>query len=309
MMIAKTNSLFVVLLSLASLTTKAFGLDCSICPEGSTIEDSSAAFLGDGGATCGVLESSANILTADSAECENYVTNLVNAQFAFSAFCCSGVEPPGTCSLCGEGGTITDENTSVLGLDDGTTCGDISNFALHLVNTTLCSEYTQLAPLCCDNADSSCNICPDGSPIGTPEKQVYLDSNETLTCANIQVFLNLAVESEDECAEATGPDAEYSFAFYCGCEGVDAPDVCSLCADDEQLKDPDMEVPGFYGATCANLADLVRGANNQTVCDADVADIKAICDCEAKPTDDSFFVSMTAAALFMMGTTLVMLLA
>ena len=103
----------------------------------------------------------------------------------------------------------------------------------------------------------------------------------------------------------TGPDADFSFRYWCGCEGVDPPDLYSLCADDVQVTDPEMEAPGYNGLTCGAAVEYIRAVSSETMCEEEVADIRAICGCEAAPIEDAtvltFFVSMTTSALFIMG--------
>jgi hypothetical protein len=225
---------------------------------------------------------------------------------------------------------------------DGLTCGVAVDYGRAVNNQTRCEEVEAIGAFC--GCRPICTICPNGSPIGNPETLLYEAGEQSFPCSYLQEVM---LESEDNCAYFRSDERSLSYPFWCGCEGVDAPDVCSLCADGEQVTDPDMEIPGFDGLTCGVAVDYGRAVNNQTRCE-EVEAIGAFCGCEVKPSQapssasiedasvrsevklsqapssasiedasvptqapssaHSFFVSKTTSALFMMGT-LVMLLA
>jgi hypothetical protein len=259
---------------LVSFTSKAAGQTCSLCPDGSSIEDPTRDFLGF--ATCGESE---ELLSgfATGGTCDELVP-LLNLVFDQTAFCCSNVDPQeGLCPLCGDGGSLTNPDVTIFNL---ATCSDLFTASTYIVNQTVCEGFQAAGPACC-SGESTCQLCPNGGEIAFPDKAVPF---QNFTCAELdQVIL---FTTEDDCAEVRDFLVEdINFLSWCGCTGVETPDECFLCGPDEEISDPDAIIPELDGLTCEVFAELARHVVNETLCENEVNMVVDLC-CRPKSTPD-----------------------
>jgi hypothetical protein len=211
---------------------------------------------------------------------------------------------------------------------DSGTCGEFAEVVPFAATAEGCTDLVDgLRPGCCTNPDpTSCTICPDGSPIGLPDREIII-IGEGITCADLDQ--QVSFYSEDRCADALG-EADIDYASWCGCAGVEIPDDCFLCGPDEEVNsDPDAIIPETDGLTCVEGSELARHIVNATFCEDEVKPIADLC-CRPKttnlpvvsvtesptaaPTEGSsapaskFIVALTSGML-MVGTMMMMMLA
>jgi hypothetical protein len=107
-----------------------------------------------------------------------------------------------------------------------------------------------------------CGICASGSYLGTPDLQVPFF--EPATCASIDSDLSFIPASS--CSGIQDQvNSILHVAAWCGCDGANPPAFCSFC-DDESMIDPDFEIAGSGGLTCAAAANLARFVTDPATC-------------------------------------------
>jgi hypothetical protein len=274
MAFTSTSKLISTLLLLASFTSMATGQQtCSLCPDGSSIEDPAREILGSGTSICSDNEASINSFFLLPSECDNLVQDTFLATFDLPAFCCSNVDPQeGLCSLCEEG-------SSLINLDNliGTfTCSEIFTASPFITNATLCEELSESArPFCCSGGASTCQLCPNGGEIAFPDKAIpFLEEDLAVTtCAGLAFVLGGV--SEAECgATLDSIGSDISFAALCGCTDVTPPVICDFCGNGD-LIDPDRVV--FDGDTCGEFAEVAPYAATAEGCTELVGVGRAAC--------------------------------
>jgi hypothetical protein len=142
---------------------------CSLCPEGSIVEDPDRVELLHF-QSCAFWEAQAQIQRYPDA-CDD-----LEVEFSYSAFCCSGVEAPNMCSFCGDSG-LSDETRVVF---DDVTCGDLDTQAAFLLEDTICTKLqSSYASFCCQSDTLngtedpvSPGPIPPSAPLILPNEQV-----------------------------------------------------------------------------------------------------------------------------------------
>jgi hypothetical protein len=255
-----TSKLISTLLLLVSFTSKAAGQNCSLCPDGSSIEDAAREFLGL--ATCGDSEDMLSDLSP-GAECDGFVDTINAASYNQTAFCCSDMDPAkGLCSLCEAGSSLINPDSIVL---NGPTCSELSTDAAYIVDATVCEQFTSVRPFCCSQTTNTCPLCPNGGEIAFPDKAVpFLEGWGVSTCAGL--YYGLTILSDAEC-DSTLADlgAVLSYQAWCGCTDVTTPEICDFCGSGE-LVDPNQVIPETDGGTCEQFDELSPYLTSMETC-------------------------------------------
>jgi hypothetical protein len=252
---------------------------CQLCPEGRVMVNPNKAIpFGEEGETCGTLNEQFSAVWSEI--CEDTVLD-VSRSVDYRAWCeCSGsFKPDNACVFCG-GSPLFDVSIQVP--ETNQTCGDLKDLAEFVLDEETCNDMREARPLCCDNQNPTCSICPPGSILGNPEQELTIGDSVVMTCLDLNELVSYT--PQDECAETIGNE-DFSVASWCGCEGVEAPEDCSLCGPDDQLKNAEFEIPGTDGWTCEYAEEFARHVTNATICEEQVKLLAGVlCGCEPKPT-------------------------
>jgi hypothetical protein len=260
------------------MTTNSPVVTCQLCPNGGEIAfpDKAIPFLEEdlGVTTCAGLD--AVLGGVPEAVCGDTLDSL-GSSISFAALCGCTDTSPGICDLCGNGDVIDPDRV----IFDSGTCGEFAELAPYAATAEGCTDLLDDGrPACCTNPDpTSCTICPDGSPIGLPDREIVI-IEEGFTCADLGQ--RISFYSEDRCADELG-ESGVNYASWCGCAGVEIPDECFLCGPDEEVNsDSDAIFPDSNGLTCVEGSQLARHVVNETVCN-EVKPIADLC-CRPKTT-------------------------
>ena len=141
---------------------------CSLCPDGSIVEDPDRVELLHF-QSCAFWEAQAQIQRYPDA-CDD-----LEIEFSYSAFCCSDVEAPNMCSFCGESG-LSDETRVVF---DDVTCGDLDTQAAFLLDDTICTELqSSYASFCCQSDILNGTEDPNSSGPTSPSTTLILPNEQ-----------------------------------------------------------------------------------------------------------------------------------
>ena len=178
---------------------------------------------------------------------------------------------PQECTLCPDGSPSSMPEAALPFINQ--TCGELE-FFIPFINGTDCEEtQATFAPLCgCPGVerDSSCTICPDGSPINPS-----LDDNATEFCALFEAITFFGELNETECGSI-----QSATALACGCPGVEP---CSVCPGGEEPTIPEFVFPDGEG-TCADFATNVSMiANGTEICTSVHQSVSLFCGCPSAP--------------------------
>jgi hypothetical protein len=276
MAFTSTSKLISTLLLLVSFTSKAEGQKkCSLCPDGSSIEDATRDFLGFG--ACGDSE---DLLSKflPGAQCDEFMV-IFNAMYDQPAFCCSNMYPQGICSLCEDGSSLTNPDLPIY---NGTTCSDIFTASAYIVNATICESFTAARPICC-SGQSACQLCPNGGEIEFPDRAVpFLEEWGATTCGDLDAVLSTV--SEAECGNTLALlESDVSYPALCGCTDVTTPAICDFCGKGD-LVDPDQVIlESDGGTTCQQFDELAPYVTSMETC-ANILGGRHVCCTNPDPT-------------------------
>ena len=188
------------------------------------------------------------------------------------SFCgCVGAPIPNLCDACDD---LTNmETTRSVTFYDDLSCND-----LEIVYPFVTDEYRcqDLREACCNEADSDseCGLCAPGGHLETPDLQVPFFTSAT--CASIDSDLSFFPASS--CSGYQDQvNSLFDVAAWCGCDGDNPNYFCSFCDDDEPIFNPDFEIAGSGGLTCATAANLARFVADPTICSVDFAALARGC--------------------------------
>jgi hypothetical protein len=160
---------------------------CSLCPEGSIVEDPDRVELLHF-QSCAFWEAQAQIQRYPDA-CDD-----LEIEFSYSAFCCSDVEAPNMCSFCGESG-LSDETRVVF---DDVTCGDLDTQAAFLLDDTICTELqSSYASFCCQSDILNGTEDPNSSGPTSPSTTLILPNEQVcsgFTATEIDFYASSATK-------------------------------------------------------------------------------------------------------------------
>ena len=243
-----------------------------MCPLGGSVPrpNLSVDVLGES-TTCGQLETSAALITADDSACRDVQ--------AYAAEC----ECP--CSLCPDGTSSPPDPSQTT--QSGETCGALETEAASAAGD--CSKYELAGAQCgCPALDTGfCTMCAGGEAYEEPATPQVQTSNNivAIDCTARETLLKSIQGSTDTCAY-------YQYLNFndCGCRSLPPPrrnSDCTLCQDGARPENFDLVPPGQE----LSCGQLYASATYLTEEDCpDIAKYAAICAC---PGEDEFILTCT----------------
>lgn len=142
------------------------------------------------------------------------------------------------CQFC-EWGAITtpDKVISIPAYEFSDSCGTLESVVPLMINegTPECDLVQSMSSLCgCPKPQdsSSCPLCPDGSSVPDPDRQVTWLSDQfggfAPTCEMVEAYVASFIETDETCV------ALQLVSSYCGCPAL--PNYCKFC-NGEPLKE------------------------------------------------------------------------
>jgi hypothetical protein len=105
-----------------------------------------------------------------------------------------------------------------------------------------------------------CSLCPDKSPPGTPSKGEKFVTQTY--CGSLKYFYS--VFREEECSSVQF-NIGVDLGAFCGCEGVEARNTCTLCDDGAEVLDCSLVYT--EGITCGEAFDYAPFIIRDSFCD------------------------------------------
>lgn len=156
-----------------------------------------------------------------------------------------------SCSFCTRGDiTEPDKLLSVPDFAFVDTCGYLDHAVAVLLeeDDPQCQRLQALSTYCgCPPPEDSCTFCPDGSPVGDPDKEVPwladVFNGNIPTCELVEAWLAGLPTMDDSCSSMR------LLSAYCGCAA--RPDHCEFCPG-ETLKEEyyNVELSGGLRSSC-----------------------------------------------------------
>ena len=181
-----------------------------------------------------------------------------------------------SCSLCINGGSFTNPDVYIPGLEN-VTCSQVDSF-LHefgKASDSQCNEVQNIWGGLCGCAPCP-GICSKGEKIAFPDKTVPYDVNGNGiyddTCGDLDSHLTLAPNGNKACFEG-------SFAAeHCGCKS--SRSVCTPCYNNAVMPDYNKFV-NELNMTCGNVAFITvnETASGTFACDTKQSKNALMCDC------------------------------
>jgi hypothetical protein len=271
-MMVQTKLSFYLLAALYILTihqATAQEQDCQVC-DNSSSPDLLIPFTGN--VTCEIFYQGLAFSSAE--EC---ATILAEIPWDLPSWCgCENAEASGVCEeLCKGDLELIDAELEIPDSDDGFTCGSVADIAPYVSNEDVCGQILLARTFCCVRPNFS--LCPDGSPITLPDRKLG-SSEEDIGCREINQMLSTLDEVQTKTFLAENP---LDLPSWCGCEGAEAPNLCPVCGDGEQLTNEDSIIIDSDGLTCAEGEVFSRHVKSTAFCQQQVKPANALC-CEAK---------------------------
>jgi hypothetical protein len=242
---------------------------CSLCPTGS--DDILDLEVSNGFQTCGDLEVILSI-AASQLICDDFLS-YVNGDFDNTVLCCDSVDPPPPCSLCLGGNPIDPSALPAFG--GNLTCGEYTDDANEVTNiSSTCADLqSSVAPFCCTDLPGRCTLCPAGSTLGDPDfEPPFLNA----TCGEFNFGLGFIPSDDESCAGVQSSLGDIlDYRALCGCSGVAPPEICSFCAPNDSVLNPEFAVPDA-DITCGGLDSLFPFITNVTLCN-DLSEASPLC--------------------------------
>jgi hypothetical protein len=222
------------------------------------------------GVTCEVFYQSLSIVSA-----EVCATTLAEIPWDLLSWCgCENAEASDVCEeLCNGDLELIDAEVEIPD-SDGLTCGIVADIAPYISDEELCGQILLARTLCC--VDPNFSLCPDGSPITLPDRKLG-GPEEDIGCGEINQILSTLDVIQTKTFLAKTP---LDLPSWCGCEGAEAPNLCPVCGDGEQLTNEDSIISNSDGLTCAEGEVFSRHVKNTTFCQQEVERANALC-CES----------------------------
>jgi hypothetical protein len=250
---------------------------CSICASGSEIGNPGREIFFLDGKTCGAVDGELSLVSMEGC---SKVRGEIAAVFNLEAWCgCEGAEPTQICAFCtGDDEYLIDPDYQFSD-DNSLTCKDAMELAAFISNASFCEEnFGWVARGCCASKNR-CSICPQGVSMAFPERTIMLAEGEV--CGRLDFSLGFV--PPEECDNFKGFFGQVDLGSWCGCEGAQTPNECSLCGQDLILVNEHLEVPdGADGLTCGDIAELAPYVADDGFCKTQVFALRGEC-CGVKP--------------------------
>jgi len=181
-----------------------------------------------------------------------------------------GAEQPGdSCGdiFCKDGVT---NGSFVLDADSGLTCDSLKPQLANLpADTETCEQALGGEAVCCPGAQE-CFLCGGKDvKLGKPDQIIPGDDeNPDTTCAELDSSLSFIPKDQCDLTLASMMEG-FNIQSFCGCEGVEVPNVCDpLCAADQTLN-KDGVVPGTE-FSCEFGENYAKQVTEKEICESDV---------------------------------------
>lgn len=167
-------------------TTQAQQQQCSVCGDGLAVGAPDAVFMlfsfvGEPDKTCGELQEQGDAGMISPDDCSLMPLLIHEACQCIDAKCAACGRNSEGCAICGPGMEVGNRDGFIEAPPySSATCSDLELFAeVGFVDQDACQHYSQFLDLCecqpvTEEADDSCNICPDGLEIGAADALVPL---------------------------------------------------------------------------------------------------------------------------------------
>ena len=131
----------------------------------------------------------------------------------------------------------------------------------------------------CQGAQQQCHLCPDGSPVGFPQRGEKFITGSN--CAGIDYLFSLF--TSEECTSSTqayGVD----LAAFCECPGTQANGTaCSLCPAGKTVASDKLDVsftsPKGLNVTCKEAQNYSSYIFRDNVCNELMTEARKVCTC------------------------------
>jgi hypothetical protein len=247
---------------------------CSVCLDGAEFEYGSRQMPGTED-TCDSMQGFLDTFPEWDCDLLHEIIFSINDFIDVPSFCgCVGAPIPNLCDSCDD--HTTAETTRSVSFHADRSCNDLEIVYPFVTDAYRCQD---LREACCYDAPSDvnqeCGVCAPGSYIGTPDLQVPYFGSHT-SCASIDSDLSFFPASS--CSGFRDQvNSLFDVAALCACDGASPPNFCSFCDDDESMVDPDFEIAGSGGLTCATAASLARFVTDPTMCNVEFAAMSRGC--------------------------------